>query len=127
MFKLSAHSSLLLRGLEDHRMPSVVVLLEPVSIMSNGQCVEVMPKHVFGGTGYSSVKTTEFILNCRFSFLVSSAMLVEMTGNLQDRFLWWNHGCESQNSNDDTNLVAVQLTECVKTLDFSLVHVTVTC
>lgn len=108
MFKLSAHSSLLLRGLEDHRVPSVVVLLEPVSIMSNGQCVEVMPKHVFGGTGYSS-------------------MLVEMTGNLQDRFLWWNHGCESQNSNDDTNLVAVQLTECVKTLDFSLVHVTVTC
>lgn len=63
---------------------------------------------IFSRTGYSSVKTSEFILNWRFSFLFSSAMLRKMTGNLQDSFLWWNHGCESQNSNDDTNLTAVQ-------------------
>lgn len=60
------------------------------------------------------LKTSEFILNCRFSFLFSSAMLLKMIGNLKDHFLWWNHGCESQNSNDDTRLMA----ECVETLGF---------
>lgn len=94
-------------------MSGVVVLLEPIYIMSYGQCMEI----IFRGTGYSSIKTSEFILNWRFSFLFSSTMLLKMTGNLQDSFLWWNHGCESQNSNDDTNLTAVQ---CVETLDFTL-------
>lgn len=50
MFKLSACSSLLLRRLEDHRMLCVVVPIELVSITSDRQYVEVVPKQVFSGT-----------------------------------------------------------------------------
>lgn len=69
VFKLPVHSSVLLRGLGDRRMSGAVVLFKPISIMSNGQCVEV----IFSGMGYFSLKTSEFILNFRFSFLFSSA------------------------------------------------------
>lgn len=82
--------------------------------------MEVVPKHILSRREYSCMKTTELILSYRFSFLFSSGMLLKMTGSLQDYFLWWNRGCESQNSNVDTDHVAVQLTECVETLDFSL-------
>lgn len=101
MFKLPACASLLLRRLEDHRMLCVVVPLDTVSITSNGQYVEVVPKQVFSETEQLGVKTTEFILNCRFNFQFSSSTLLKMSGNLQDCFMWWNHWCESQNDNGD--------------------------